>query len=265
MKKFFVIGNPINHSLSPLLHGHWFKKHGIKALYEKKLIKDVEDIKNVIKKIKQNEINGINVTVPFKNTVIPHLDRLSFEAEKTKSVNTIAFENKELVGYNTDAAGFELAIRYRKFDVSGKKILIIGSGGVVTSLVYSLKKLQSKEIFIMNRTLENAKKVQEIFNDIKIIDWGKSEEFDMIINATSVGLKEGDRINLDLNRFGKNKFFYDVIYRPQETLFLKEAKNLGNQIENGKMMFIYQAHQAFSIWNKILPVIDDKTIKLIEK
>jgi shikimate dehydrogenase len=103
-----------------------------------------------------------------------------------------------------------------------------------------------------------------MFPGIKIIDWGKSEEFHMIVNATSIGLKDNDQINLNFNDFGKNRFFYDLIYNPRETNFLKKAKEMGNQTENGKMMFIYQAHQAFAVWHKILPKIDDETIKLLD-
>ncbi len=125
--------------------------------------------------------------------------------------------------------------------------------------------MKSGEIFVTNRTIEKIEKIKNIFSEIKILEWGKRQEFDLIINATSVGLKENDDIGLDLSIYGSNKFFYDVIYKPKETLFLKRAKHLGNQTENGKMMFIYQAHQAFFIWNKILPKIDEKVEELICK
>ena len=99
---------------------------------------------------------------------------------------------------------------------------------------------------------------------MEIIDWGQIIDFDMIINATSLGLKNNDQIQLDLSKVGKGKLFYDVIYNPIKTNFLLEGKKKGNQTENGKMMFIYQAHQAFTIWHKILPDLDDKTIKLLD-
>ena len=261
-KKYIVIGNPIDHSLSPLIHNYWFKKNMIDATYEKKLM-NKDEIEKLINEVRKSEIQGANVTVPFKNTVVPFLDRLSPEANATKSVNTISLEGNEVVGHNTDVAGFELAIRYKKFDVRKKKILIIGAGGVVPSIIYSLKKMNAGKIFLTNRTQEKIENLKNYFKEIETLEWGKTGKFDMIINATSVGLKKDDKININLNEFGKNKFFYDVIYEPKETLFLKEAKNLGNQTENGKMMFIYQAHQAFFIWNKILPTIDQEVINLI--
>ncbi len=262
MKKFLVIGNPIDHSMSPTIHNYWFKKNSINAVYDKKLTKNNE-IEKIIQKIRDKQLQGINVTVPFKSSVLPFIDKLTNEAEKTKSVNTISLDGKSVVGHNTDVAGFELAIRHRKFDVSKKEILIIGAGGVVPSIIFSLKRMKTKKIYIMNRTKENADNIKKKFLDVEVIEWGAKKEFDMIINATSVGLNKADDIGLNLENFGKNKFYYDVIYKPNETLFIKTAKKLGNQTENGKMMFIYQAHQAFFIWNKVLPKIDDEVLKLI--
>ncbi len=263
MKKYLVIGNPIEHSLSPRIHNYWFKKNNINAVYEKKLVKK-DEIEKFIKKLKNKEIDGINVTVPFKKVVIPFLDQLTTEASITQSVNTISIENDKLVGHNTDVAGFELAIRYIKFDVSKKNILIIGAGGVVPSIIYSLKKMKANTISLINRTKEKAEEIKKNFKEIEILNWGEKYDFDMIINATSVGLNKEDKIDLEIENFGKNKFFYDVIYKPSRTTFLNQASLFQNQIENGKMMFIYQAHQAFFIWHKILPKIDQDVMNLID-
>ena len=123
----------------------------------------------------------------------------------------------------------------------------------------------SSEITLSNRTKEKAENLKKMYSDLKVVNWGEITDFDMIINATSLGLKEEDEIKLNYSSLGSNKFFYDVIYNPKETIFLKRAKLFGNRTENGKMMFIYQAHQAFSIWHKIMPKIDDETINLIDK
>ena len=262
MKKYTVIGNPIEHSLSPKLHNYWIKKNNIDAIYDKKKL-DENKLKTIISEIKEEKINGINVTVPFKKAVIPFLDELSPEAKDTQSVNTIYFQNGITIGHNTDIAGFELAIKYTKYDISGKKIFILGAGGVVPSIIYSLKKMKASKITLSNRTKEKAENLKKLFDDLTIVDWGEKIDFDMIINATSVGLKNEDSLNFDYSANGPNKFFYDVIYNPRETIFLKKAKLFGNRAENGKMMFIYQAHQAFTIWHKIMPEIDEKTIKLI--
>ncbi len=264
MKKFLVIGNPIEHSLSPDLHNFWIKKNNIKATYEKKLIKS-ENLPEIIGMLKNNTLNGINVTVPFKSEVIKFLDELSEEAKLTKSVNTIYILENKVIGHNTDIGGFELAIRHCKFDINKKKIIILGAGGVVSSIIVALKKMGVEKIFLTNRTYENAEKIKKNYPDIDLIEWGKIIEVDMIINATSVGLKNNENIDLDVKKFGTNKFFYDVIYNPKMTNFLKRAKENNNRIENGKMMFIYQAHQAFAVWHKIFPEISEEVTNLIEK
>ena len=262
MKKFCVIGNPIDHSLSPKLHNFWFKKNKIEAIYEKKLLEEKE-IPKLIESIRKSEVNGANVTIPFKNSVIPFLDSLSSEAKKTNSVNTICTEKDKLIGHNTDIAGFELALRYINFDVRRKKALIIGAGGVSPSIILALKNMGCENIYLTNRTFEKAEIIKETFNDITIQKWGDIPEFDIVINATSVGLNK-ENFDLELNKFGNNKFFYDVIYNPSETDFLKKAKLNGNKTENGRMMFIYQAHQSFALWNKVLPKIDEETIEILK-
>ena len=109
-----------------------------------------------------------------------------------------------------------------------------------------------------------AEKLKDLFDYIKIVDWGHVPEFDLIINATSLGLNENDEINLDFSRVGQNKLFYDVIYNPKETNFLKMGKKLGNKIENGKSMFIYQASAAFNLWHGVNPEFNNETLKLLD-
>ena len=125
--------------------------------------------------------------------------------------------------------------------------------------------MRVSKIIVSNRTKEKTDNLKNLFQNIEIVDWGKIPNFDMIINATSVGLKKKDNINLNFSSISKNKFFYDVIYNPKETNFLKTGKNLGNLTLNGKLMFIYQALSAFNIWHGLEPSIDENVIKLIDK
>ena len=264
MKKYLVIGNPIEHSLSPKLHNYWIKNNNINAIYEKRKLKENE-IENLILEVKKKKLNGINVTVPFKKVVIPYLDQLTLEAESTQSVNTMYLDNNKVVGHNTDISGFELGIKDSKFEATGKKILILGAGGVVPSIIFALNKMKVSKITISNRTKDRAESLKIFFKNIKIADWGEIPEFDMIINATSVGLNKYDQIDLNLSKVGKNKFFYDIIYNPKETNFLKTGKKLGNETENGKLMFIYQAFTAFKVWHGIEPEINNEVIKLLDR
>ena len=263
MKKYLVIGNPIDHSLSPKLHNFWIKKNKIDAIYEKKLINE-NNLEEIISKIRKGDIHGINVTLPFKKSIIPFIDELSIEANNSQSVNTVYKKKDKIIGHNTDIAGFELGLRHFKYDVKNKKIFILGAGGVVSSIILALNKMKASKIILSNRTKEKAENMKNLFKFLDVVEWGESPNFDMIINATSVGLKKDDKINLDYSKVGPNKFFYDIIYNPKETTFLKRAREFGNKTENGKMMFIYQAHQAFTIWHKVMPNIDEETIKLLD-
>jgi shikimate dehydrogenase len=264
MKKIFlVIGNPIDHSLSPKLHNFWIKKYKINAVYEKKLLNNNE-IEDLIFNIREEKIYGINVTVPFKKMVIPFLDKLSEEAKISQSVNTIYKKDNKIIGDNTDIEGFKLSLDKIGQKTKNKKALILGAGGVVPSIIIALKKMQIKKIYLSNRTELKAIELKKNFPEIEIIKWGDTLDFDIIINATSIGLKKEDEININYQKISKGKFFYDVIYNPSETNFLKNAKKYGGITRNGKMMFIYQAQKAFFIWHKIIPEIDNETINLLD-
>ena len=145
-----------------------------------------------------------------------------------------------------------------------KKVLVLGAGGVVPSIIFALNKMKVSEIIISNRTKSKAESIKDLFKNIKIVEWGEVPEFDIIINATSIGLKNDDKIDLDISKIGKNKFFYDVIYKPNETNFLKVGKKLGSRTENGKSMFIYQALASFKMWHGIQPEINSEVIKILD-
>jgi shikimate dehydrogenase len=261
-KKFLVIGNPIEHSLSPELHNYWIKKNNLKASYDKKLLKQNE-IKKIILDLREENIHGLNVTVPFKKTVIPFLDILSDEAKISQSVNTIYKNKDKIIGDNTDIEGFKISLKKTNQVIKNKKALILGAGGVVPSIIIALKKMQISKIYLSNRTESKALEIKKFFPEIEIIEWGKTSNFDVIINATSIGLNKEDEIDIDYKNISRNNFFYDVIYNPKETNFLRKAKEFGAHTENGKMMFIYQAQKAFFIWHNILPIVDNKTLNLL--
>jgi len=259
MKKYLVIGNPIKHSLSPKLHNYWIKENNIDAVYDKKQLSET-DIEGIISEVKDGKIEGINITVPFKKSVIPFLDKLTTLAKEAQSVNTIFKKDNKIVGDNTDVGGFEQGLKHINYNVRNKKVFILGAGGVAPSIIIALKRLGAAKIILSNRTKKKAENIKKIYSDLEIMDWGETPDFNMIINATSLGLKNDDEIKLNYDDIGPNKLFYDVIYNPSKTKFLSKAKQFGNQIENGKMMFIYQAQLAFKIWHNLLPKVDDKLL-----
>ena len=226
MKKYLVIGNPIEHSLSPKLHNHWIKENNIEAVYDKGQLNE-SDIEGIVSDLKKGKIDGINVTVPFKKSVIPFLDELTPLADGVQSVNTIYKENQKVIGHNTDVGGFKQSLEYINYNVKNKKVFILGAGGVVPSILKALEKLEAAKVYISNRTKEKAKGLESYYKTslgLETLDWGQSPDFDMIINATSLGLKRNDKIELDYNKhkpkfFGKKKLFYDVIYNPGKNKF----------------------------------------------
>jgi len=277
MRKYLVIGNPIEHSLSPLIHNHWIKKHHlIDSVYEKRKV-EKKDLKNIIEEIKKGQIVGVNVTVPFKKLIIPFLDELDSVAKETQSVNTLFKIDSKIVGYNTDSAGFLESIKglyphsrdsLVPRPLEGKNIFILGAGGVTPSIVSALKN-EGANIILSNRTKEKAIELRKLFPKLEVLDWGKRPPIcSIVINTTSVGLNNNEEIKINFSDYDKdflkNTLFYDLIYNPKETIFLKQARLRGNRTINGKMMFLNQAKYAFNIWTNIVPEIDEEVIRLLD-
>ena len=269
-RKFGIIGNPVSHSLSPVMHNYWFKKYKINAEYELFDIAENE-IQNVITKIKDKNIKGINVTLPYKQSVIPYLNKTVNDANETHSVNTLMLDKKDnLIGENTDVFGFQAA--YLK-SLSGeekrnKSVLILGAGGVAPSIILALIKSNIFDISLTNRTYDKSLFLKKKFKNIKIIYWNNFSKvlnkFDIIINATSLGLKSNDNFQNDFSNYKKGMVYIDTIYNPSETNMIKYFKSKKIKSYNGLNMFIYQGQKAFYLWNKINPEIDDELLNLLE-
>ena len=247
MNKYLVIGNPIVHSLSPLLHNHWIKKYGlVDSVYEKRKVEEKE-LKNIINEIKEDELLGVNVTVPFKKSIISYLDKLDLSAEETNSVNTLFKINNKVIGYNTDSKGFWDTIKdlypiddnsTKSLPLKGKRIFILGAGGVTPSIISALNHQGGNNIILSNRTKEKANELRKLFPEIEVLDWGKKPPIcNIVINTTSIGLIPDEKIKINFNDydkdFYKNFLFYDLIYNPTETNFLKKARLRGNKTMNG--------------------------------
>jgi len=267
-KNFLVIGNPIKHSLSPLLHNYWFKKNRLNCEYKKLKINQSE-IKNILNKVRSKEIEGLNVTIPFKSRVIKFLNILKGDALKTLSVNTIYLEKEKLVGDNTDVYGFSYGILKQvktKIKVAG----ILGAGGVTSSIIFSLIKKSVKKIYITNRTFSKLKPLQKKFGKIvQPVKWNKYPEVftkaQILINVTSLGMVGYKELKFNFGIFNKKISVVDIIYNPENTRFLKDAKKYGHQTFTGLDMFIYQAQRAFYIWNKKTPKVNKDIYKKLRK
>ena len=267
-KKFLVIGNPIKHSLSPQLHKYWFGKNKINAEY-KKLKIDQKQIKKILDKIRKKQIEGINVTIPFKNSVIKYLDILEGDAKKTSSVNTIYLRKQNLIGDNTDVYGFAFGI-LKKIKSKIKAAGIIGAGGVTSSIILALIKKGVRKIYITNRTFSKLKVFKKKFKGIIFpIRWNEHlkvfREVQILINVSSLGMQGQKDLKFDFSTFNKKINVVDIVYNPENTKFLRDARRYGHKAFSGLDMFVYQAQKAFYIWNKKKPKITNIIYKKLRK
>jgi len=267
-KKFLVIGNPIKHSLSPLLHNYWFHKNKINCEY-KKLQTTQTSIKKILSRVRKRELEGINVTIPFKGSIIKHLDILKGDALKTSSVNTVYLNKKKLIGDNTDVYGFSYGI-LRKVKTRIKTAGIIGAGGVTSSIILALIQKEVKKIYVTNRTFSKLnilkKKFKKIIYPIKWNDRYKVfGDVQILINVTSLGMLGQKDLQFDFSIFDKKINVVDIVYNPENTRLLKDARKNGHKIFTGLDMFVYQAQKAFYIWNKKNPKITKDIYKKLRK
>ena len=267
-KQFLVIGNPIKHSLSPLLHNYWFRKNKINCEY-KKLKTTQTAIKKILNKVRKREIEGINVTIPFKGSIIRHLDILKGNALKTSSVNTVYLNKKKLVGDNTDVYGFSYGI-LRKVKTKIKTAGIIGAGGVTPSIILALIQKGVKKIYITNRTFSKLKVFKKKFKKVIYpIKWNDRYkvfgDVQILINVTSLGMLGQMDLKFDFSIFDKKINVVDIVYNPENTRLLKDARKNGHKIFTGLDMFVYQAQKAFYIWNKKNPKITKDIYKKLRK
>ena len=267
-KNFLVIGNPIEHSLSPLLHNYWFRKNKINCEYKKLKITQAA-IKKILNKVRKREIDGINVTIPFKGSIIRHLDILKGDALKTSSVNTVYLNKKKLVGDNTDVYGFSYGI-LRKVKTRIETAGIIGAGGVTSSIILALIQKGVKKIYITNRTFSKLKVFKKKFKKVIYpIKWNDRYkvfgDVQILINVTSLGMVGQKDLKFDFSIFDEKINVVDVVYNPENTRFLKDARKNGHKIFTGLDMFIYQAQKAFYVWNKKNPKITKDIYKKLRK
>ena len=267
-KKFGIIGNPIKHSLSPVLHNYWFDKYKIDANYSIIDIKENE-LPNIIDRIKKKDLEGINITLPYKQKIVSHVDLLINDAQRTSSVNTVYLDDEDkVIGENTDVFGLQAAYLKEVDSASRKKALIIGAGGVSPSVILSLQKSDFKSISITNRTMEKCVFLKKKFQSLNVVEWKdlyqEVKNYDIIINATSLGLKNGEDFDFDFKEVKKELVYIDTIYNPLETKTLKYLKEKDAKVFNGLDMFIYQGQKAFYLWNKINPEIDQKLIDVLK-
>lgn len=261
MKKLFgVIGDPIAHSMSPLMHNDLFQHYNIDAHYFPFHVKK-ENLCHAINGLKVLGVSGFNVTVPHKMAIIPLLDEVDPLAEAIGAVNTVVNVDGKLVGYNTDGEGYVKALTEQVSNLQDKRVLMIGAGGAARGLFFTLAKVGVKKLDVVNRTIEKALNLIHECPypiDAAALSLREAElivgEYDIIIQTTSIGMAPNiDETPIKLENLKQGAFVSDIIYNPLETTLLSEAKHNGATIQNGLDMFVFQGALAFELWTGIFP------------
>lgn len=254
--KYAVIGNPIDHSLSPVMHNANFKALALEHDYEAlnidsnhfHLIKDI---------ITERNLSGFNVTIPHKENIIPYLDEIDEQSKTVGAVNTVSIVDGKWIGYNTDGIGYVEGLKTVYPDLSTAYILILGAGGASKGITNELMKHVNNKITVANRTQSRFDSWKMDINKIDLKDAQKAlSEFDIVINTTPLGMNNSNDLVINLDNLSPHTLVSDIVYIPFKTPILKVAEEKGNPIQNGLDMFVNQGAESFKIWTNQSPDYD---------
>ncbi|MGB9937974.1 MAG: shikimate dehydrogenase [Methanobacterium sp.] len=261
-----IIGNPVEHSLSPLMHNAAFRHLGLDYIYVPFQV-DENNLKSAINGAKSMNIKGLNVTIPHKTNIIPHLDSLDKAAELIGAVNTVKFENRKAIGFNTDGIGAVRAIE-EVTRVKDKKVIILGAGGAARAVAFQILIDHAGSLVIANRTPQNAINLQnEIIEklnaDVKTTDYGEKlenelKDADILINTTPIGMYPNinQKPLVKAEMMHSNLVVNDLVYNPPKTCLIKECEKACAKSISGIKMLIYQGMESFKIWTGIYPSLE---------
>ena len=268
-----IIGNPLEHSLSPTIHNAAFDYLGLNWCYVPLPVEE-GTLESALEGIKVLRLAGVNVTMPFKTEVLPLLDEVAMFADSVGAVNTILVDKGKLIGYNTDGRGFYTAlVRDLAYDMKGRKVLVLGAGGASRSVTVSLALAGCSSIVIVNRSPERSKQLSEIIlksaPDIDV-EWLSPDdnydivvaESDVIINATPLTTFNGS-LRVPVSLLNKNQLVCDLNYSLYQPPLLQEAEARGAQVMDGKGMLLYQAAAAFEIWTGLEAPVEVMRVALL--
>ena len=265
-----VVGHPVKHSRSPIIHGYWLEQFGINGRYDRYDVKP-EDFSHFVKTLSEQGLQGVNVTIPHKEAAFLALDEATDRARRLKAANTLWFENGKLWGDNTDSIGFlaNLDQGHPGWDINAKSALILGAGGAARAIIAGLQERNIEKITIVNRTRERAEELALISGgQVAIAEWSKLsfqlESADLVVNTTSLGMTGQPDLDLSLDPLGKNALVTDIVYVPLETNLLKQARLRGNPVVDGLGMLLHQAVPGFEHWFGKRPVVTDALRHLVE-
>ncbi|MEP7173116.1 MAG: shikimate dehydrogenase [Aestuariivirga sp.] len=269
MKKACVIGWPIAHSRSPLIHNYWLKKYDIDAVYEKKAV-EPESVAQFITNLPSSEYIGCNVTIPHKETAFQAIANVDEIARRLGVVNTVYLKDGVVCGTNTDGEGFIASLRHAHpaFDPENKTAVIIGAGGAAKAIVGALLDEGLKKIGIINRTRERIHDLQVQFGSgvYEISETNSDDALKssgLLVNTTSQGMEGQPSLELEIQSLNPNALVADIVYTPLETAFLANAKRRGNPVLGGLGMLLHQAVRGFELWFGVKPEVTAELYELI--
>jgi shikimate dehydrogenase len=268
-RRCFVIGHPIAHSRSPLIHGAWIAEHGLIGSYERIDVAPAA-LADFVARVREGEFAGGNVTVPHKEAVLPLLDRVSETARTMGAVNTLWLEDGVLCGDNTDAAGFlgHLDATVPGWEKRTVTALLLGAGGAARAVAYALKQRGLARIVLANRSAERAGRLADLLGaPVEAGAWERRDalvaEADLIVNTTSLGMKGQPPLALDLSRLRPGAIVDDIVYVPLRTALLEEAGRRGATTVDGLGMLLHQAMPGFARWFGVTPQVTSVLRELI--
>ncbi len=256
---YCIFGNPVQQSLSPLIHNALFDHYNLNSVY---LAFKPDNIKNAIDSVRTLDIKGASITIPFKIDVIKNIDEISTDAERIGSVNTLVNLNGTVKGYNTDGYGILQPMIELGINLKDKKVLILGNGGSARSTAFSLID-NGSDVVISGRSDEKIKQLASDLNKIKnsadsinlkFLDKNFMKSIDIIVNTTPIGMTPDDNSTpVDLNLINENHIIFDIVYKPDKTKLLLDAEAKGCTVIKGINMLIYQAMKQFELWTGLIP------------
>lgn len=261
MKYTGLLGKNISYSESPKIHNEYYEKNNIPFKYNIFDIKESE-LSYFIKTLREKNIAGFNITIPYKTKILKYIEKLVYPADKIGAVNTVTVLKEKLVGFNTDYYGFTESLKIRKIELKNKNALIIGNGGSALCIYYALMDMECKNLDVLcrnkNKNMEKLKKIRYFYNFSDII---KYEQYSIIVNCTPLGgtnYMKSLPVNLERVKLKEDVIIFDLNYKPKNTLLINQAKNMNITAINGEDMLKFQAYKAIDIWKRYILNGEDK-------
>jgi shikimate dehydrogenase len=259
-----VVGWPVAHSRSPLLHGYWLEHYGIDGTYIPLAVE--QDFEAAVRGLKAAGFRGANVTKPWKEAAFAVCDVIETSARRIGAINTLAFDERGIVGSNTDGFGFLAGLKEAGVAVSGKRALVLGAGGGSRAVCHALSEANA-HVTIANRSRRRADQVAENLPEIAVLDWDERShalsDYDLLVNTTSLGMAGSEPLDIDLVRAPATLCVSDIVYVPLETPLLRQARKAGLKTVDGIAMLLHQARPGFKAWFGVDPVVDQTLRSLV--